>query len=101
MPVVTTSSKCQVVIPASIRQAVGLEPGQKVRVEARGREIVVVPLLKDPVRDLFGSIKQSKSLSVTLKEQKKKDLKREEEKSSRLVRSPGLSPGRTRRKKGP
>jgi AbrB family looped-hinge helix DNA binding protein len=43
MEIVTVSPKYQVVIPLSIRKALGLKPGQKVQVRERAGTIELVP----------------------------------------------------------
>lgn len=52
MPVVTISPKFQVVIPQEIREAMGLEPGQKVQALQVEDRIVLVPV--KPTRALRG-----------------------------------------------
>lgn len=55
---VRTSSKGAVVIPKSVREAVGLEPGQLVDVAVEGKDrILVTPLPLDPVEALYGILK--------------------------------------------
>ncbi|MGH8184126.1 MAG: AbrB/MazE/SpoVT family DNA-binding domain-containing protein [Rhodanobacteraceae bacterium] len=55
METVTISPKFQVVIPQRIREALGLKPGQKVRVMQYGGRVEYVPLL--PVRKARGFLK--------------------------------------------
>ena len=83
--VVTTSAKFQVVIPAGIRRAVPLEPGQQIRVEVRDTEIVLKPLPKDPIGALFGCLKGGPALTQALEEERRKDNEREEAKIARLM----------------
>ena len=45
MEIVTVSPKYQVVIPLSIRKALGLKPGQKVALTERDGRIELVPVL--------------------------------------------------------
>jgi AbrB family looped-hinge helix DNA binding protein len=49
---VTVSSKYQVVIPRSVRERLGIKPGQQVQVIAYGDRIEVVPVR--PARELRG-----------------------------------------------
>lgn len=44
MPAVRVSPKYQVVIPRHVRDAVGIEPGQRVEVLAHGDRIEIVPI---------------------------------------------------------
>ncbi len=46
MTIVTVSPKYQVVIPAEIRQALGLQPGQKVQVIQYENRVEFIPLKK-------------------------------------------------------
>jgi AbrB family looped-hinge helix DNA binding protein len=44
MAVVTVSPKFQVVIPREVREALGLEPGQKIQVIAIGNRVEMIPV---------------------------------------------------------
>ncbi len=55
MDEVTVSSKYQVVIPRRVRKAIGLAPGQKVRVILYGNRIELIPEV--PVEELRGFLK--------------------------------------------
>ena len=46
METVTLSPKFQVVIPRAIREALGLEPGEKLRVVRSGKRIELIPVRK-------------------------------------------------------
>ena len=52
MTVVTVSSKYQIVIPKGVREPLGIEPGQKLRVFRFGDLITVVPVR--PMREIKG-----------------------------------------------
>lgn len=90
MPVVKTSAKGQVVIPAEIRRALGIRPGTKFHVRAEGTEVVLFPLPADPIRALRGIVKGGPSLTKALLEDRKEDREREEKKSARFLRRPRL-----------
>ena len=49
---VTVSPKFQVVIPKAVREALGIRPGQKLAVLAKGRTVLFVPVL--PLKALRG-----------------------------------------------
>jgi len=53
--VVTVSPKFQVVIPRAIREALGLEPGQKVQVLRYQHRIEFIPVR--PMKSMRGSLK--------------------------------------------
>lgn len=55
MPVVTVSPKFQVVIPQAIREALGLEPGQKVHALQYLDRIEFIPVR--PMKSLRGFLK--------------------------------------------
>ncbi len=55
MEIVTVSPKFQVVIPLSIRKALGLKAGQKVALTERGGRIELVPVL--PVEAFRGILR--------------------------------------------
>jgi AbrB family looped-hinge helix DNA binding protein len=56
-PTVITSPKCQVVIPKSERDKIGLKPGIKVLVEAVGDHIEIRLLPRDPIAEYHGLFK--------------------------------------------
>lgn len=97
MSIVKTSAKGQVVIPKDIRRALGITPGTKLHARIEDKEVVLFPLPADPLRALRGIAKGGPSLTKALLEDRREDLEREEKKSARLLRRPGVGPGRGRR----
>ncbi|MBI4572293.1 MAG: AbrB/MazE/SpoVT family DNA-binding domain-containing protein [candidate division NC10 bacterium] len=98
MPVVTTSAKGQVVIPAAFRKKIGLKPGAKVLVTmASENRVTIEPIPDDPIKALRGILKGGPSLTKALLRERRKDRQREAEKLARFVRHHGLDPGRTGR----
>jgi len=55
METVTISSKFQIVIPRSIRESLGLRPGQKFQAIQYGNRIELVPVR--PIREMRGFLK--------------------------------------------
>jgi AbrB family looped-hinge helix DNA binding protein len=55
MDIVTLSPKFQVVIPRAIREAMGLEPGEKLRVMRYGERVELVPIRS--VKEMRGCLK--------------------------------------------
>ncbi len=54
MNAVTVSTKYQVVIPQKVRQALNIQPGQKMQVIEYGNHIVMIPIR--PIEDARGSL---------------------------------------------
>lgn len=71
--------KGQVVIPAKIRYRLGIKKGSKFHVEERNGEIILRPLNKEYFQKMSGILKGG-GLVKALKETRREDLKREEEK---------------------
>jgi len=55
METVTISSKFQIVIPRSIRESLGLEPGQKFQAIQYENRIELIPV--KPIREMRGFLK--------------------------------------------
>jgi AbrB family looped-hinge helix DNA binding protein len=86
MPIVKTSSKGQLVIPAEIRKKLGIEPGQKVNLTLVDGKAVITPLPEDPIKALRGALKGVSSMTKALLEDRKKEIEREKKLTSRLLR---------------
>ena len=54
MDAVTVSPKYQVVIPKKVRQALNIQPGQKMQVIEYGNHIVMIPVR--PIQEARGSL---------------------------------------------
>jgi len=55
MPLITVSPKYQVVIPKEIREALKLEPGQKIHIMLIDGRIEMIPV--EPIQNLRGFVK--------------------------------------------
>ncbi|BAD85265.1 transcription regulator, SpoVT/AbrB family [Thermococcus kodakarensis KOD1] len=66
MVTVKVSSKGQIVLPKSIREKLGINPGDEVEVLDFGDEIVIVPVKKNV--DLMGILKFDKPLKDVMRE---------------------------------
>ena len=74
MPVVTTSAKCQIVIPARLRRELGIEPGGKVLIERfDDRHAIISAMPDDPIRSLRGAIQGGKSMAQELLKERRED----------------------------
>jgi AbrB family looped-hinge helix DNA binding protein len=71
--------KGQVVIPVKIRRRLGLKKGTKIFVEERNGEIVLRPINREYFQKMSGILKGG-GLTKALKQSRREDLKREEEK---------------------
>ena len=91
MSIVTTSIKGQVVIPKREREKLGIKPGSKVMVKTVQDHIEIHPLPEDPVEYFCGIFQEGPSLTEALLRDRKEEIRREEEKVARQLRSPGLS----------
>ena len=74
--------KGQVVIPAKIRQRLGLKKGAKIYVEERNGEIVLRPINREYFQKMSGILKGG-GLTKALEQSRREDLKREEGKIGR------------------
>ncbi len=94
MPIVTISSKGQLVIPKEVRKALGLKPKQKVILKVVKDHAEIEPLPENPVKHFCGIFKEGSSLTKALLKERGGDKKREEKKFARLLRPSGISKAR-------
>jgi len=94
MPIVTVSSKGQLVIPKKVRKALGIKPKQKVLLKVVKDHAEIEPLPENPVKHFCGIFKEGPSLTKALLKEREEDKKREEKKFVRLVRPSGISKAR-------
>jgi len=78
MPIVKTSSKGQIVIPAEIRKRLGIKPGQKVNLTIVDDKAVIKPLPQDAIKALRGILKGKPSMTKALLDDRKKEIERDE-----------------------
>ena len=74
--------KGQIVIPAEIRQRLGLKKGTKISVEERNGEIVLRPMNREYFQRMSGILKGG-GLTKALERSRREDLEREEGKIGR------------------
>ena len=73
MPVVTTSSRGQIVIPRDIRKQLQIVPGKKLVVKVEGEHAVITSLPDDPVESFYGFFEGGGSLTKALLDERRKD----------------------------
>lgn len=69
----TVSTKGQFVIPAEIREALGIRPGTRIAVLREGNRIILEPVNKGYVRALRGSTAGGPSLTDSLLKERRKE----------------------------
>ena len=82
MPVVTTSSRGQIVIPKEIRERLEIVPGKKLLIKAEGDHAIIQPLPDDPVDHFCGIFKGRSSLTKALLTERRRERKRESKKTT-------------------
>lgn len=82
MPVVTASSRGQIVIPRDIRRELQIVPGKKLSIKAESGRILVTPLPDDPVESFCGIFQGGPSLTRALMKQRKEDKALETKKTA-------------------
>jgi AbrB family looped-hinge helix DNA binding protein len=91
MPVVTISSKGQLVVPKEIREALGIKPKQKILLKLVEDHAEIEPLPEDPIEHLCGIFKDHPvSLTAQLLKDREEDKRREEKTCARFIRHPRL-----------
>lgn len=76
MSVVKATPKGQIVIPAPLRVRFGISGGSRVEVREENGRIVVMPLLRDPVRQGRGLLRKGSSALNALKKLREGEAKR-------------------------
>jgi AbrB family looped-hinge helix DNA binding protein len=74
------SQKGWVVIPAELRKKYHLKPGDEIEMVDYGGVIALVPVLKDPIKQGYGILKEGPSLTQALLDERKQELEREQRK---------------------
>jgi AbrB family looped-hinge helix DNA binding protein len=78
MSVVKVSQKGQIVIPSPLRKKYGIHPQSEVLITEMNGKIVIIPMLKDPVKEARGLLKGGRSLTKALLAERRKEREREE-----------------------
>ncbi|MFY9748517.1 MAG: AbrB/MazE/SpoVT family DNA-binding domain-containing protein [Acidobacteriaceae bacterium] len=72
----TVSTKGQFVIPAEIREALGIRPGTRIAVLREGNRIILEPVNKEYVRALRGFTAGGPSLTDSLLKERREEERR-------------------------
>jgi len=72
----TVSTKGQFVIPADIREALGIRPGTRIAVLREGNRIILEPVNREYVRKLRGSTAGGASLTDSLLKERREEERR-------------------------
>ncbi len=92
MPIVITTAKGQVLVPAGLRKRIGLKPGAKVLVTIEEQGVVTLrPIPEDPIEAACGLLKGERLLTQALLDERRKDRQREDTKAARLLRPDHVS----------
>ncbi|MBI5598761.1 MAG: AbrB/MazE/SpoVT family DNA-binding domain-containing protein [Deltaproteobacteria bacterium] len=81
MSTVKVSSKCQIVVPKKVRDALGIKPEQKVFIRVVKDHAEITPLPQDPVKEFCGIFGKGPSLTRALLKERKEDARVEEKKA--------------------
>ena len=73
MPIVTSTTKGQIVIPAKIRAKFKIKKGTRVNVYEEGNRIIVEPLTHDPIKEGRGMLKTKGRILRALLEDRRKE----------------------------
>ena len=73
MPVVTASTKGQIVIPKEIREKLGITPGKRILMRVVENHAEITPLPDNPIKAMRGILKGGKSLAKELLAERGKD----------------------------
>lgn len=86
MPLVSVSSKGQLVIPKKIREALNIKPDQKVLLKMEKDHAELIPVPEDPVSAFCGAFAEGGSLADALLKERKEQKEREEKGVAGLLR---------------
>jgi AbrB family looped-hinge helix DNA binding protein len=71
--ITTVSTKGQLVIPAEMRESLGIEPGSRIALTLQGPRIILEPVSEKLVDETRGLFAGGPSLSAALKKERGKD----------------------------
>ncbi|MDF9407975.1 AbrB/MazE/SpoVT family DNA-binding domain-containing protein [Pelotomaculum isophthalicicum JI] len=78
MPVITVSSKGQIIIPSEIRKKFNIKQGDRFQLHEHEGKLVLVPLQDRPFVKLHGTLKGKTSLTGSLRKEHALEIEKEE-----------------------
>lgn len=78
MPVITVSTKGQIIIPSEIRKKYKIKQGDRFELQEIEGKLVLVPLYDKPFVGLYGALKDKKSLTRSLQDEHALEIEKEE-----------------------
>ena len=78
MPVITVSTKGQIIIPAEIRKKYKIRQGDRFELQEIDGKLVLTPLLAKPFVGLHGALKGKNSLTRSLQKEHAIEIRKEE-----------------------
>jgi len=75
--ITTVSTKGQLVIPAEMRESLGIHPGTRIAISLNGARIVLEPVSEKLVDDTGGMLRGGPSLGAALRQEREKERRRE------------------------
>jgi AbrB family looped-hinge helix DNA binding protein len=66
----TATSKGRIVIPSSIRRRLGIKEGTRIKVEAKGTEIILTPITRKYVHSVRGTLRGKGLMKALLADKK-------------------------------
>ena len=74
--ITTVSTKGQLVIPAEMRESLGIEPGSRIALTLQGTRIILEPVSEKLVDETRGLLSAGPSLSKLLQQERRKENKK-------------------------
>ena len=75
--ITTVSTKGQLVIPAEMRELLGIAPGTRIAVTVQGSRLILEPVSERLVDETCGLLKGGPSLSDMLQKERRRENKKE------------------------
>ncbi|TEB07688.1 SpoVT / AbrB like domain protein [Pelotomaculum schinkii] len=77
MPVITVSTRGQIIIPSEIRKKYNIKQGDRLELQEVDGKLILVRAQGKPFVGLYGALKDKKSLTRSLQEEHAKEIEKE------------------------